>query len=67
MEMMTQIAPTVEDNEKAIALRTYIDANQVTQPGAANLWTGENTRSDLMPDLDNGLPDRIHRMSPIQD
>lgn len=46
-----------------IALWNYIDPNLVTQPGATNLWTGDNTWSDLMPDLDNSsdndLPDLI--------
>ena len=35
----------------------------MTRPGATNLWTGDNTRSDLMPDLDNSsdndLPDLL--------
>ena len=38
---------------------TYMDANQVTHPGAANLWTGDNTWSDLVLDLDSDLPDLI--------
>ena len=42
-----------------IALWNYIDANQVAQPGAANLWTFDNTWSDLMLDLDNDFPDLI--------
>ena len=42
-----------------IALWNYIDANQVTQPGAANLRTSDNTWSDLMPNLDNDLEDEL--------
>ena len=45
--------PNCRGQRIIIALRNYIDANQLTQPGAANLWTGDNTWSDLMPDLDN--------------
>ena len=51
--------PNCRGQGTIIALWNYIDANQVTQPGAANLWTGDNTWSDLMPDLDNDLPDLL--------
>ena len=60
MAMMTQITPTAEDNEPSLPRGTIrIGANPVTQPGAANLWTGDNACLDLMSDLDNGLPDLI--------
>ena len=51
--------PNCRGQGTIIALWNYIDANQVAQPGAANLWTGDNTRLDLMPDLDNDLPDLV--------
>ena len=35
-----------------IALWNYIDANLVAQPGATNLWTGDNTWADFMPELE---------------
>ena len=35
-----------------IALWNYIDASLVTQPGAPNLWTGDNTWADFMHDLE---------------
>ena len=43
--------PNCRGQGATIAPWNFIDANQVTQPGAA--W------SDLMPDLDNDLPDLI--------
>ena len=49
--------PNCRGQGAIIALWNYIDSNQVTQPGAANLWTGDNTWSDLMLDLDNDPPD----------
>ena len=51
--------PNCRGQGTIIALWNYMGANQVTQPGAANLWTGDNTWSDLMPDLDNDLPDLL--------
>ena len=55
--------PNCRGQGTIIALWNYIDANLVTQPGATNLWNGDNTWSDLMldldNDLDNGLPDLI--------
>ena len=53
--------PNCRGQGTIIALWNYIDTDLVTEPGAANLWTGDSTRSDLMLDLDNGpdndLPD----------
>ena len=40
------------ETDRIIALWNYIDANLVTQPGATNLWTGDNTWADFMPDLE---------------
>ena len=55
--------PNCRGQGTIITLWNYIDANLVTQPCATNLWTGDNTWSDLMPyldnDLDNDLPDLI--------
>ena len=47
--------PNCRGQGTIIALWNCIDANLLTQPGATNLWTGDNTWSDLMPDLDNDL------------
>ena len=55
--------PNCRGQGTIIALWNYIGPTLVTQPGATNLWTGDNAWSDLMPDLDNdldnGLPDLI--------
>ena len=61
---MIQTVPTAEGREPSLPCgTTYIDPNLVTQPSATNLWTGDNTWSDLMLDLDNDsdndLPDLI--------
>ena len=61
--MVNHGAPLESDNDPdcpncrgqgtIIALWNYIDPNLVTQPDATNLWAGDNTWSDRMPDLDN--------------
>ena len=61
--MVNRGAPLESDNDPdypncrgqgtIIALWNYIDPSLVTQPGATNLRTGDNTWSDLMLDLDN--------------
>ena len=48
--------PNCRGQGNIIALWNYIDPSQVTQPGATNLWTGDNTWADLMPDL-NQMPE----------
>ena len=50
-----------------IALWNYIDPNLVTQPGATNLWTGDNTWSDLMPDLDNDSDNDLPELVPPEE
>ena len=44
--------PNCRGQGTIIALWNYIDASLVTQPGAPNLWTGDNTWADFMPDLE---------------
>ena len=55
--------PNCRGQGTIIALWSYIGPSLVTQPGATNLWTGDNTWSDLMPgldnDSDNDLPELI--------
>ena len=45
--------PNCRGQGSIIALWNYIDPSQVTQPGATNLWTGENTWDDLIQDVDS--------------
>ena len=45
--------PNCRGQGSIIALWNYIDPNLVTQPGATNLWTGENTWDDLIQSNDS--------------
>ena len=58
------VCPNCRGQGAIIALWNYIDANLVTQPGAANLWTGDHTWSDLMLDLDNDLDNDLPEFIP---
>ena len=56
--------PNCRGQGTIIALWNYIDPSLVTRPGATNLWTGDNTWSDLMLDLDNNLDNDLPDLMP---
>ena len=59
--------PNCRGQGTTIALWNYIDPSLVTQPGATNLWTGDNTWSDLMPILDNGSDNDLPELIPPEE